>query len=681
MKRFLFIVLSCTVIYNNTSAQNTLDNLGLTGSTPSLLAYSVRLLSSSYAGSALQVRRSSDNATQNIGFTGAGDLDTASLKTFVGINTAYVSIWYDQSGNDKNLSQGTASHQPVLVNAGVINRENGEPFIRFYTNSGYNSLQLASAQTTTGQVVVINKFADGGDGFILGHTSSYYWHSYTPNYLLNPIFTSTSVKNSKVFQNGRAVQPALAVWNTKLMINFIAPETPASSTTWDNIGSDRNAYHRTDLGGGYAELIIFSTANTSSDRKTIETNQSLYYTIALAKSINKYGQLAETSGNNLNRNGAIGAAGILRTGESIVNAAPTISTTTAASSITIISAASGGVITSDMGATLIGGVCWNTLINPTVALSTKTVDVGTAGSFTSNITNLRGNTTYYVRAYAMNDSGTVYGNQVSFTTLPPVLPTLAATAAASSILGITATSGGEVISDGGADVTDRGVCWNTSPTPTTANTKTTDGTGIRGFSSDITCLTANTTYYVRAYATNSVGTAYGAEMTFTTITLNIGDSLQGGIIAYILQGSDSGYDPCIQHGLIASYSDQGTSAPWGCAGTGITDAEYTDIGTGEQNTFYILDYCYISGMAAEICQYYSNPDFGGGTYYGWYLPSKDELNKLYINKAAIGGFSNNNYWSSSEIDNDDAWLQNFSNGSQLNNNKDNTFYVRAIRSF
>ncbi len=92
------------------------------------------------------------------------------------------------------------------------------------------------------------------------------------------------------------------------------------------------------------------------------------------------------------------------------------------------------------------------------------------------------------------------------------------TASVISITQTTATSGGNVTSDGGTTVTARGVCWNTSPNPTTANSKTTDGSGTGAFVSSLTGLTPGTPYYVRAYATNSVGTAYGNEVSFTTLS-------------------------------------------------------------------------------------------------------------------------------------------------------------------
>ncbi|MBQ5958083.1 MAG: hypothetical protein IJL44_02705 [Bacteroidales bacterium] len=99
---------------------------------------------------------------------------------------------------------------------------------------------------------------------------------------------------------------------------------------------------------------------------------------------------------------------------------------------------------------------------------------------------------------------------------PAVAPTVTTTAI-SNVDKTTATSGGEVTADGGADVTARGICWSTSQAPTVSDSHTTDGTGTGSFTSAMTELTANTTYYVRAYATNSAGTAYGEEVSFTTL--------------------------------------------------------------------------------------------------------------------------------------------------------------------
>ncbi|MCK4664529.1 MAG: hypothetical protein KAT68_16795 [Bacteroidales bacterium] len=198
---------------------------------------------------------------------------------------------------------------------------------------------------------------------------------------------------------------------------------------------------------------------------------------------------------------------------------PTL-TTTAISAITENSAVSGGNISYNGGATITArGVCWSTTQNPTISDAFTTDGTGT-GSFTSNITGLTANSTYYVRAYATNSTGTAYGNQLEFTTLEITgLPTVTTTAI-SSITVNSAVSGGDVTSDGGATVTAKGVCWSTSSNPTLSDNLTNNGLGTGTFVSDITGLTENTTYYVRAYATNSVGTAFSDELTFTTSSEN-----------------------------------------------------------------------------------------------------------------------------------------------------------------
>lgn len=194
---------------------------------------------------------------------------------------------------------------------------------------------------------------------------------------------------------------------------------------------------------------------------------------------------------------------------------PTV-TTTAVTGITGTTAVSGGNVTNDGGVGVTArGVCWSTTTGPTTA-DPKTADGTGSGVFASNITGLALGTTYYVRAYATNSVGTAYGLEVTFTTLN--IPTLTTTAV-SSIAGTTATSGGTISSDGGAAVTVRGICWSTTTGPTTANSITTNGTGTGTFTSSMTGLTIGTLYYVRAYATNAEGTAYGNEVTFTTLTI------------------------------------------------------------------------------------------------------------------------------------------------------------------
>jgi hypothetical protein len=156
--------------------------------------------------------------------------------------------------------------------------------------------------------------------------------------------------------------------------------------------------------------------------------------------------------------------------------------------------------------------------------------------------------------------------------------------------------------------------------------------------------------------------------------LTIGMNYGGGKVAYILQPTDNGYDPYVQHGLIAAPSDQSTGIRWGCYST-LVGGTSTALGTGAANTAIVSSACG-AGTAARLCA-----DLVLGGYSDWYLPSRDELNKLYINRSSIGGFTTGNYWSSREGNANKAWNINFNNGNSYNNNKNNTNYVRAVRAF
>jgi len=174
----------------------------------------------------------------------------------------------------------------------------------------------------------------------------------------------------------------------------------------------------------------------------------------------------------------------------------------------------GGTIISDGGASITArGVCWTTTENPTTSNSIINHGPGN-NEFTSNIIYLTSGTSYHVRAYATNSIGTAYGDDVSFSTLGKAkLTTIAATDITSS----SATCGsGNITSDGGSAVTERGICLSTGTFPTVFDTKITGGSGTGIYSVSLTGLSASTTYYIRAYAINSVGTGYANILNFTT---------------------------------------------------------------------------------------------------------------------------------------------------------------------
>ncbi len=178
-------------------------------------------------------------------------------------------------------------------------------------------------------------------------------------------------------------------------------------------------------------------------------------------------------------------------------------------------------VLTDGGSEIIArGICWGTTAGPLLTTNTSvTVDGGT-GSFTALATSLKGSTTYYARAFATNSRFTSYGEDVMFTTPEPVLPKVT-TVSVSSVTSTTAVSGGIIIDDGAAEIIEKGVCWNTTGNPVLTDNFTTDGPGSGEFMSNLTSLLTNTTYFVRAYATNSVGTAYGEVFSFSTSDLPV----------------------------------------------------------------------------------------------------------------------------------------------------------------
>src|SRR5690606_7842405 len=172
------------------------------------------------------------------------------------------------------------------------------------------------------------------------------------------------------------------------------------------------------------------------------------------------------------------------------------------------SASSGGNITNNGGATVTAsGICWSkTNQSPTIN-DARTTGNTASGNFSADMTNLEPNTTYYLRAYATNSAGTGYGNAVTFTTsIQVTVPTLTTTAI-SNITHNSASSGGNITSTRGADITASRICWNkTNHDPTISDTKTSGTTAAGSLSAELTTLEPSTACDVRAHATHSAGT-------------------------------------------------------------------------------------------------------------------------------------------------------------------------------
>jgi hypothetical protein len=235
-------------------------------------------------------------------------------------------------------------------------------------------------------------------------------------------------------------------------------------------------------------------------------------------------------------------------------------------------------------------------------------------------------------------------------------------------------SGGQVVSDGGATVTARGVCWSTSQNPTISDSKTENGTGTGFFSSPFDGLKVNTTYYIRAYATNSAGTGYSPQQHITTAYI-IGEYFEGGLIYTI--------DNTTVHGLIVTAEDLG-DAPWeNVTFTSYLSANAYSTTDGDANTTLIIKAFGTSGNAAALAK--SCRD-GGNT--DWYLPSVNELTVLVNVGVSLSGklggqYGADSYWSSTEDINNiaDAYAVQYKFNSAFTDLKNTGYEVRAIRAF
>jgi uncharacterized protein (TIGR02145 family) len=324
----------------------------------------------------------------------------------------------------------------------------------------------------------------------------------------------------------------------------------------------------------------------------------------------------------------------------------------------------GHVVSSGNYAITARGICFNFTGRPKIDNGTVINVSGTIGYFTNNLNGMDSGKTYYIRAFATNSYGTMYGNEVMCTTLSMTIPTIT-TGTPFDISETTMRVTCFNIDDGGSVITSKGVCWSTSQNPTIANNININGTGDSNFVSNIAGLLTNVTYYIRAYATNSVGTGYGNQVTATTRFLTI-PSLTTSTITNLLETTATSGGQGINDGGL-TITEKGvcintTSNPT------ILDTKFVSTYTGDNNftrdisdlikdtTYHVRAYATNSlgtGYGSDIEFKTQRPSFGYlynyyvinegksliSASYGYEIPSYDDWQAL---RLFVGG-TNNGY--------------------------------------
>ncbi len=252
------------------------------------LAYSVRKLRTAYTGSAIRVRRSSDNTELDIGFDSNGNLNTTALLTFVGSGDGFISKWYDQSGNSNNGLQTLFGAQPKIVISGVLQTQNSLPTL-FYDNYSVEFTNLITSSGNTSAYIVGKGLTDGRGGTIIGHSNpggsgmflgTYTNRQYLIQSLLNGIVTySLSNTNQNDFNfniSNIYVTTSFNVYKNNTLIALTSSGTfgTTSNDFW-NVGRYGNSF---STFGYISEVILYKT-NQLSNRTGINGNINTYYTI------------------------------------------------------------------------------------------------------------------------------------------------------------------------------------------------------------------------------------------------------------------------------------------------------------------------------------------------------------------------------------------------------------------
>lgn len=267
-------------------------------------AYSLRKLDCDYAGYAIRVRRSSDNTEQDIGFTSSGDLDTATLKTFVGTNSGYVVTWYDQSGNTSNITQSTAGNQPRIVNAGVVERKGIKPAVRFlsasstYLNGGdildlselyFNWYSATDVPTANGSAFAKSAASGAASrwsflkegGTLYGLFSDFFAQS--RNASLS--YSNTDYSLFEGYINKASDSNQIRKNNSQIAVNTASIDNSSCNSSFSFfMGVYQDATGTAPLSGYYhnghiGELIVYRKYWDTTERAAITSNINSYYSI------------------------------------------------------------------------------------------------------------------------------------------------------------------------------------------------------------------------------------------------------------------------------------------------------------------------------------------------------------------------------------------------------------------
>jgi len=457
-----------------------------------------------------------------------------------------------------------------------------------------NKLDSEVDGSTTNEIQLLN-VSNAGDtlSILLG------------NYVIVPGISSIN-SSSPIITNTVVTSIASSTANCGYTISLlVGPSITARGVCWDTIVSPTIAgYHTTETGG---------TGTFTSNMTGLLPNK-IYYVRAYAANINGTYYGSEKTFSSLATTATL--------------------TTDNVTAITTTTAICGGNITYIGGANITDrGVCWSTSQPPTLSNQYTTNGSG-SGTFTSNLIGLSPNTTYYVRAYAINNAGIAYGTQKSLTTAF-ALPTVVS----DTVLNITAVSAiahGYVSNVGSSAVTERGICWGISPNPIIYNNKIALGTGTGNFNSLIGNLIPNSTYHVRAFATNSYGTSYGANKAFTSL-----NAFYEGFENGMPGGSTGDWSIVTTNPYEGAYCLKATNQNDSvCLTKTLSTAGNISFFYANSNYTYNLTTFYIDGVAqgtmSNISWEQKSYFFNSGTHtFKWKFTSQFSGNSAYIDKIII----------------------------------------------